>query len=119
LLASRAGREQEAAVALENAARLQPSSPDPFFELGKVYSSQQNWPQARQALERVVELNPQFVPAHYQLSRVYTHLGLNSKAELEAQQTRTLVETQRDQALLKQRERSASLQPQSAATPAH
>jgi len=116
LLASRLGREQEAVVAFENAARLQPASPDPFFELGKVYSAQQNWPQARLALERVIELNPQFVPAHYQLSRVYTHLGLNSKAELEAQQTHVLVDTQRDQALRKQRERAASFQPHSAAT---
>ena len=81
-----------------------------------MYSAQQNWPQARLALERVIELNPQFVPAHYQLSRVYTHLGLNSKAELEAQQTHVLVDTQRDQALRKQRERAASFQPHSAAT---
>jgi tetratricopeptide (TPR) repeat protein len=117
LLASRMGREQEAIVAFENATRLQPSSPDPFFELGKVYSSQQNWLQAQKALERVIELNSQFVPAHYQLSRVYSHLGLSSKAESEVQQTRTLVDTQRDQALRKQRERGASFQPRTDAAP--
>jgi tetratricopeptide (TPR) repeat protein len=119
LLASRLGREQEAIAAFGNATRIEPNSPDPFFELGKVYSSQQNWPQARQAFEHVVALNPQFVPAHYQLSRVYAHLGLNSKAELEAQQTHALLDTQRDQALRKQRERGASFQPQSAATPSN
>jgi tetratricopeptide (TPR) repeat protein len=117
LLASRLGREQEAIVALENAARLEPASPDPSFELGKVYSAQQNWPQARQAFERVVALNPQFVSAHYQLSHVYAHLGLNSKAESEAQQTHVLVDAQRDQALRKQRERGVSLQPHAAAPP--
>jgi tetratricopeptide (TPR) repeat protein len=117
LLASRIGREQEAILALENATRLEPASPDPFYELGKVYSSQQNWAQARQALERVIELNPQFAPAHYQLSRVYAHLGLNSKAEQEAQGTHALVDSQRDQALRKQRERGASFQPQPAASP--
>jgi tetratricopeptide (TPR) repeat protein len=115
LLASRLGREQEAIAAFENAARLQPSSIDPLFELGKVYTAQQNWPQARQALERVLELNPQFIPAHYQLSRVYAHIGLGSKADSEAQQTHALVDTQRDQAFRKQRERGASFQPQSAA----
>jgi len=117
LLASRLGREQEGIVALENAARLEPASPDPFFELGKLYSAQQNWAHARQALEQVIELNPQFVPAHYQLSRVYAHLGLNSKAESEAQQTHALVDTQRDEALRKLRERGASFQPHSPATP--
>jgi protein O-GlcNAc transferase len=117
LLASRLGREQEAVAAFENAARLQPSSPDPFFELGKLYSSQQNWPQARQSLERVVELNPKFIPAHYQLSHVYAHLGLNSKAEAEAQQSHALLDAQREQALRQQRERGASFQPHPADSP--
>jgi tetratricopeptide (TPR) repeat protein len=115
LLAGRLGREQEAIVAFENAKRLEPTSPDPLFELGKIYSSQQNWPKARQALERVVELNSQFVPAHYQLTRVYAHLGMNSKAESEAQQSHALLDMQRDQALRKQRERAASFQPHPAA----
>jgi tetratricopeptide (TPR) repeat protein len=98
---------------------LEPRSLDPSYELGKLYGSQQNWPQARQALEHVIELNPQFAPAHYQLSRVYAHLGLNSKAEQEAHQTHTLVDTQRDEALRKQRERAASFQPRPPATAPH
>ena len=117
LLAGRLGREQEAIVALQNAVRLEPYSPDAFFELGKVYISQNNWAQARQTFEHLVAMDPQFVPAHYRLSSVYAHLGLDSKAELEAQQTHALVDTQRDQALRKQREREASFQPKSAATP--
>jgi tetratricopeptide (TPR) repeat protein len=117
LLASRLGREQEAIVALEKAAQLEPKSQDPFYELGKLYGAQQDWPHARQALERVVDLNPQFAPAHYQLSRIYAHLGLNSRAEEEARLTHTLVDAQRDEALLKQRERAASFQPQPSATP--
>src|ERR1019366_2687446 len=99
MLASRLGREQEATVALEQAAKLQPQSADPFFEIGKLYESRQDWVQARQALEHVVDLNPQFAPAHYQLSRIYAHLGLNSKAEQEAKQTHALVQAQRDEAL--------------------
>src|ERR1700721_4621301 len=71
MLASRLGREKEAVVALENASRLQPKSPDPFYELGNLYGARQDWPRARRALERVVELNPQLAAAHYQLSRVY------------------------------------------------
>ncbi len=117
LLASRLGREQEAIVALEKAAQLQPRSINPFNELGKLYVAQKNWPQARLVLEHVIELNPQFMPAHYQLSRVYAHLGLNARAEQEAQQTRILGEAQREEALRKQRERAASFQPQTPATP--
>jgi uncharacterized protein HemY len=99
-------------VALEKAAQLEPRSIDPFYELGRLYAVQEDWPRARKALEHVVELKPQFQPAHYQLSRVYAHLGLNSKAKQEADETHALVDAQRDEALRKQREREASFQPQ-------
>lgn len=112
MLASRLGRKQEAIVALEKAAQLEPKSPDPLYELGKLEASQQNWPRARQALEKVIELNPQFAPAHYQLSKVYAHLGLKAKADQEADQTHQLVNTQRNEALRRQRERAASFQPE-------
>jgi tetratricopeptide (TPR) repeat protein len=117
LLASRLGREQEAINALEQATKLDARSPDPWYELGKLHETQQDWPRAREALEHVVQLNPQFAPAHYQLSRTYAHLDLNQRAEQEAEQTHMLVDEQRDEALRKQRERAASFQPQlSAAT---
>jgi tetratricopeptide (TPR) repeat protein len=116
LLASRLGRESEAILALERAAQLDPSSSDPWYELGKLHESQLNWPLAREAFEHVVPLNPQFAPAHYQLSRVYAHLGQNERAAQEAQQTHTLVDAQRDEALRKQRERAASFQPPPSAT---
>jgi tetratricopeptide (TPR) repeat protein len=117
LLASRLGREDEAIVALERAAQLEPMSPDPSFELGKICASKQDWPEARKAFEHVVELKPQFAAAHYQLSQVYAHLGLHVEARQEAQQTKTLVATQREDVLRKQRERAGSFQPQTAATP--
>lgn len=116
LLASRLGREQEAVAALEKASLLKPDSPDPFFELGKLYASQQDWPHARQEFERVIQLNPQIAPAHYQLSRVYERMGLHSMAEQESQKTRTLVDARRDDALRKQRTQGASFQPQAATT---
>jgi tetratricopeptide (TPR) repeat protein len=112
MLANRLGRAQEAVDALQKAARLEPKSPDPWYELGKLYTSQQDWLQARQALEHVIQLNPQLAPAHYQLSRVYAHLGLDTDAKHEAQQTRALVDAQRDEALNNQRKRAASFQPQ-------
>jgi len=117
LLASRLGREQDAIAALERATQLQPDSVDPFYELGKLYGAQQNWLQAQKAFEQVVKLNPQFAPAHYQLSRIDAHLGLTSRAEEEARLTHSLVDAQRDDALGKQRARSASFQPQQPATP--
>lgn len=119
MLASRLNREQEAIVALQNAARLEPKSLNPFFELGKLFVAQQDWPRAQQVLEHVTELNPQFQPAHFQLSRVYAHLGLSSKSAQEAQLTRALVDAQRDEALRKLRERAASFQPRPPATLSH
>jgi len=112
LLASRLGREQEAIGALREAAQLEPNSPDPSFELGKLYEAKEDWQKARQAFEHVVQVNPQFAAAHYQLSRVYTHLGLREDAQHEAQKTQELVSKQRDDALRKQRERGGNFQPQ-------
>ena len=51
--------------------------------------------------------NPQFEAAHFQLSRVYGHLGLKKQADEEAQETRALVEAQRTSVLRRQRERAA------------
>jgi len=119
LLASRSGREDDAIVALERAAQLEPSSPDPSFELGKTYASKQNWPEARKAFEHVIALNSQFSAAHYQLSQVYAHLGLHAEAQQEAQQAKTLVNKQREEALRKQREQAGSFQPQTGSTPSN
>jgi tetratricopeptide (TPR) repeat protein len=119
LLASRLGRDDEAITALNAAARLQPQSPGPFFELGELYETQQNWDQARGDLERVVALSPKSAPAHYQLSRVYARLGMKAKAEQEAQQTRVLIDEQRDEVLRRQRERGASFQPQVSSIPSN
>lgn len=116
LLASRLGREDEAIVALEHAAQLDPRSADPSFELGKIYASKQDWPEARKAFEHVVELNPQFAAAHFQLSQIYAHLGLHAESQREAELTKTLVNTQREEVLRKQRERAGSFQPQAGAT---
>jgi tetratricopeptide (TPR) repeat protein len=105
MMASRLGRDQQAEAALDRATQLQPESPEPYFELGKLYESKEDWPHARDAFLRVVELNPQFAPAHYQLSRVYARLGSSSQALQQAQLTRSLVNDQRVEALRKQRER--------------
>jgi tetratricopeptide (TPR) repeat protein len=113
MLASRLGREPEAITALQKAAALEPKSLDPSYELAKIYLARQDWARARQYLEYVVELSPQFQPAHYQLSHVYAHLGLDEKAAQEVEQTRILVNKQREEALRKQRERAASFQPAS------
>ncbi len=115
LVAARLGRDEAAFAALSAAAKLQPKSPGPFFELGKLYESQQKWDQARTALERVIDLRPQLAPAHYQLSRVYARLGMRAKAEQEAQQTRVLIDAQRNQVIRRQLERGTSFQPQTSA----
>ena len=105
MLHSRLGHDKEAEIALDRAAKLQPDSPDPYFELGKLYESRENWQKAKEAFERAIALNPNFVPAHYQLSRVDSHLGLGSQAAQQAELTRTLMNQQRATALRGQRER--------------
>ncbi len=119
LLASRLGRDQEAVDALKQAAQLEPNSPDPSFELGKVYASKEDWPEARLAFEHVVELNPQFVAGHYQLRRAYEHLGLRDKAAQEAQKSQALMSKQREDSLRKQREQGMSFQPHASAETSH
>jgi tetratricopeptide (TPR) repeat protein len=108
MLANRLGRYDDARAALENAASLDPHSPDPQFELGKLFASRQNWEEARKAFEHVTALRPEFAPAHYQLSRTYARLGLRAEAEKEAELTSSLVEAQRDQAFRDQRVRAGS-----------
>jgi len=119
MLASRLDREREAIDALQRAAQLDTRSPYPSFELGKLYEANEEWSKARQAFEHVIELNPQFAAAHYQLSRVYTHLGFRDRADQEAQQTHLLVDKQRDEALRRQRERGGTFQPQSSLSQTH
>jgi tetratricopeptide (TPR) repeat protein len=108
MLANRLGRYDDARAALENAASLDPQSPDPQFELGKLFESRQYWQEARKAFEHVIALRPEFAPAHYQLSRIYARLGLHAEAEKEAELTSSLVEAQRDQAFHDQRVRAGS-----------
>jgi protein O-GlcNAc transferase len=112
MLANRLGRYDEARAALENAARLDPHSPDPQFELGKLFESQQDWANARLAFAHVITLRPDFAPAHYQLSHVYARLGLRTEAQKEAELTSSLVEAQRDRALRDQRARAGSFKPE-------
>ncbi|MGA8780697.1 MAG: tetratricopeptide repeat protein, partial [Terracidiphilus sp.] len=108
MLANRLGRYDDARAALENAARLDPRSPDPQFQLGELYESQQDYQKAQQAFERVVALRPEFAPAHYQLSRIDARLGLRAEAAKESELTSALVNSQRDQAFRDQRARDGS-----------
>jgi protein O-GlcNAc transferase len=110
LLASRVGRKQEALDALKAAANLAPQSPDPPFELGKIYAQDEKWQEARIEMEHVIGLNPQFIPAHFQLTTIYNHLGLVELGRQESQRTHDLIDKQRDEVLEKQRQRAKSLQ---------
>jgi hypothetical protein len=78
-------------------------------------ASREDWSQARQALERVIQLSPKLTPAPNQLSRVYAHLGLNFEAKQEAQQIPALEDAQCNEALNIQRKRATSFQPPPAA----
>ncbi len=44
-------------------------------DLGMIYAKRNDFPAARNELERAVELDPKNLTAHYQLSLVYARLG--------------------------------------------
>jgi tetratricopeptide (TPR) repeat protein len=66
---------------LENAVRLAPESPEPFFRLGLVLQKGERWEEARAALESAVARNPAPSPEYdLALGEVYHRLGRDRDA---------------------------------------
>ena len=53
------------------------------LELSALLSKQGKWPEAEHELSRSIELNPREARAHYDLARVYLHLGKRDLAHAE------------------------------------
>lgn len=75
----------EAEKILIRAIKLQPTAPDGNFLLGKLRASQGRYPEALKLFTAVIQINPNYAPAHYHLANVYKQMGQKelSKKEFE------------------------------------
>jgi tetratricopeptide (TPR) repeat protein len=69
---------------LKKVAAAFPQSRDAHRELGFSYYQQHEYPLARQEYERVQEIDPDDLAAHYNLSILYRRLGMKPEAAIEA-----------------------------------
>lgn len=60
---------------LAGAVAANPRLADAWYELGVLDAERQQWQLSVQMLKKATSLRPSFAPAHYQLARVYAHLG--------------------------------------------
>ncbi|HJQ23582.1 MAG TPA: tetratricopeptide repeat protein [Blastocatellia bacterium] len=83
---------EQAIPQLEQATRLQPRNPDPYFNLGGAYQELGKYEQAIEALKKSIEFNPsldhndyQVTAAHYRLGQSLLKAGRTAEAEKELQ----------------------------------
>jgi tetratricopeptide (TPR) repeat protein len=68
---------------LRTAIRVAPGFWPAYFELNKILKSQERWDEAALALEKTVELNAEYAPAHYALAEYYAKKGDRARAAQE------------------------------------
>jgi len=69
------GRFDAARLEFEQAARLNPKSPEMPYNLGKLYSIQDNWADAKREFETAIRLDPNYMEAHDGLGFAREALG--------------------------------------------
>jgi len=110
LISLRLGKVAEAETALNNSVRLRPDMVESHYQIGKLYTETDRISQARTEFECVIGLAPANSSAHYQLSKLYAKLGETQKAAEMADETRRLMQTQREAALARQKTHLAAFQ---------
>ncbi len=60
---------------LQHAARIAPKEPTARCQLGKAFEWSERWSEAKLEMEACVRLDPDAPDGHYQLARIYRHLG--------------------------------------------
>jgi len=79
-----AGQVSEAIADLKAALDQYPRFKDALRELGFSYYQEHDYPQARDAYERLQAVDPDDLAAHYQLAILYRRLGEKQKAAIES-----------------------------------
>ena len=77
---------------------------------GKAYAALDRTGDACTKYEQTIRLDPGHTSAHYQLSRIYPQSGETDKARQMADQTRQLIQKQREDGLRAQRARLEKLE---------
>jgi adenylate cyclase len=86
-----AGRPEEALGPVEKAMRLDPESAAYYsFHLGWAYRLLGRYEEALAAQKRTLSRNPEFLPAHVELARLYNELGREEEARAEEAAARRL-----------------------------
>jgi tetratricopeptide (TPR) repeat protein len=110
LVLSHLSKTDEAIAAFKRSVALNPETSESHYELGRLYFESGLMQPAKSEFERVLQLAPQHANAHYQLSRVYMRLGDNADSRAMAEQTRRLLQKQREEALEAQKARFGGFQ---------
>jgi predicted Zn-dependent protease len=111
LVSLRLGHIADAETALKNSVRLRPDVVESHSQLGKLYFQTNRISEAQAEFERVIALTPANSNAHYQLSKIYARLGDTKRSAQMADETKRLMQTQRETALRVQKSRLNDFQP--------
>jgi tetratricopeptide (TPR) repeat protein len=87
--------EKSEALLLRRAIGVAPGFWPAYFELHKALKAQEKWDEAAAALEKAVELNPDYAPAHYALAEYYARKGDRARAAQERELHHKLLAEQR------------------------
>jgi tetratricopeptide (TPR) repeat protein len=93
LLALIEPKKSEALLRL--AIRVAPDFWPAYFELHRLLKAQERWEEAVAVLEKTVELNPDYAPAHYALAEYYSRKGDRARAAQERERHHQLLAEQR------------------------
>jgi superkiller protein 3 len=80
---------------LQRAIRAAPGFWPAYFELHKVRKGQERWDEAAAALQKTIELNADYAPAHYALAEYYNRKGERARAAQERELHHKLLSEQR------------------------
>ncbi|HEY1984122.1 MAG TPA: tetratricopeptide repeat protein [Terracidiphilus sp.] len=84
LVERNAGQVKEAIADFQAVVAAYPRAKDALRELGFSYYQQHDYPQARDAYEKLQVVDPDDLAAHYQLAILYRRLGEKEKAAIES-----------------------------------
>ncbi len=82
---------------LRQAMAADPHLAEAYYQMGVLAQQKSEWHESQVALERAIELRPDYAEAHYRLSRAYAHLGQREQAQREIALQQQFSQQQKDQ----------------------